>query len=370
MAAQQPPIPFIFGDCTEWQIRLLSTIRQVDITGMEREEMFEALEQNHASITAESLVAGTTVAILNAWANLLGLESTGTRTVVAARIKNQAEEAFVGQPNAHPLHEVQPDVNIPTPANTNPRVIECRSLPNIDSQVEYNRWKSDIRNKAQIYQIWDVMEEKMNTPEVVQELSPLQIQQLHILKNGIVNSLGNGLQISLQPKIDSGSIEDSAPAVMNWVEAQVTALSNNLQKKSQKEFERNTWRPSKLGLNAWVAQQKIVGANIGRTCPQGIVLDTKIREMIMNNVGTKNPVAAHVINEFKQHELDEEGYDNDTLTIKLMKCLGDSEVKGELQCHTFAVNLDSNFPSDNEKKKGKGKGGGKQSEIQSYSKTK
>ena len=178
------------------------------------------------------------------------------------------------------------------------------------------------------------------------------------------------MQISLQPRIDSGSIEDSAPAVMNWVETQVTALSNNLQKKSQKEFERNTWRPSKLGLNAWVAQQKIVGANIGRTCPQGIVLDTKIREMIMNNVGTKNPVAAHVINEFKQHELDEEGYDNDTLTIKLMKCLGDSEVKGELQCHTFAVNLDSNFPSDNEKKKGKGKGGGKQSETQSYSKTK
>jgi hypothetical protein len=129
--------------------------------------------------------------------------------------------------------------------------------------------------------------------------------------------------------------------IIKWVRRQFEALGTAVERKAITELSTTHWKDCKIDLTTWVGKLESIASKCGPNLPAGRPRQDRIRQLIMKNVGDKNPECAQVIRHHRQHEVDESGFSIDELVVALTKIMVTTEAGGEKQCLSFAVDVQS-----------------------------
>jgi hypothetical protein len=207
------------------------------------------------------------------------------------------------------------------------------------NQVLHREWEADIRSKMTARQTNEILQQQLQGLQPATNLR--QDQNLELLKAGIKKSLGSSVMDNLSPQIEQGVVLDTPAAIILWVRQQVQGLGNALQAKAEAELVVTPWASSKTDLASWVGKLRSIASACGPNIPAGRPRENKIRDLIIKNVGEREPNTAQIIRDHRLHEVDEADYSVDDLVQALTKVMVKAETSGEKQCMTFAVEVAS-----------------------------
>ena len=335
------PNPITFGDIAYQPLVIYAGLAGVPFAGLDEAALRAALGNANAGQGDNAPVNSAVVTAdrLRHWCTALGLPSGGTKPVLVDRLYDHSNPAPPPPPPAPVLAQPPPPDN--EAPLSNPKeiaVIELTSTMNVDS---FKRWQADVKSAAETRGFEEVLRQLQEAENAAARnavvVTPRQEQFMKLLKQGVNKSLGKEVATRVRAAVDSGEIQDECYDILNWIKRQVQAVSPATKKVAEKTLDKAQWKASKSSLQTWVAQLRLIASRIGEALPQGFATENRIRELVFKNVSAKQPRVAHVINQYKGHEVNEEDYTVDKLVTVLTKLMAEDECEGEAQCQSYAV---------------------------------
>jgi len=304
------------------------------------------------NIAQDNIPAGVAAALSAAQAAQAGAEAAQAAALAAAAapIPAAAQAPAGGNNAAAPniadlIAAINNNVNQrpehPNQTNQimNPKDADLRKLNEIENTIEFKSWFDDVKDKAEIRAVWQILQNQLAVIPQPENLTPYQTQMLTVLKAGIKSSLGTQLRVELQPQLDASLVPDTASGIIRWLRSKLTVMQTAMEKKSLTEFRQMKWKGTKISIAAWHAKLKMIGGNCGRSMQTGYALDFAIREKLIKNVGDQSLDIAHLVRDFKRHTHETVGFTNDDLVKSLMVQMLADDTCGEKQCQTYAANI-------------------------------
>ena len=332
-----------FGDITERALRLLVASLGIVAPEEQTREALEAalLEFNNHFTPAADLQTTLTAPQLRRWATFCGVSPAGVRRTILNRIVQQGNEEENEANNANnppPPPPDQADLRM-----DNPRELELSTIKDKLNEVELRKWKKEILSHAAIAGHTTLLETLFGDDQVaIGNLPPRtdrENQFLQRLKLAMDKSIAPNLACEIDPLTASGEIEDTPEGIYKWLFEELGALGTAMERKAEAKIDSMEWFQSKVALFTWVGQLREVARKLGPKCPAGFPRESKIRSIIMKNVGLNNPECAQLIREHKRYDCDNPLYTVNILVRDLTKIMCETAEGGEKQCKTFAVKL-------------------------------
>ena len=368
----------LLADLSDMQIHLLASVEEVAHVNKSRQEIFEKLVEKSNRFDENSELRLLPATTLKNLASTLGLSQTDSRDSIAKRIVQQARDAENNAQGNNQQNNQQENNNehqaydpSTMPAN-NPRSIEIIPLESIQSKVKVENWIQDIKITAQVRQVEGILDsllekeiDEQGRQIIYQGLNGLQTQTMQLILQGIRNSLGESLAVTLFSDLRSGKCKNRCECIIDWARGYTGDLGNAIEAKAIKSFHELSFKRSKTDLHSWVSQLRQHATDFGITIPEGIARESMVREKILTNIKENvSDTVKLILNSFRLKECTDKGYEVDDLVQQLSKEFFKLTEKGEQQCQVFSVqfqgqggkNSFNTFYNGKNNSNGKGKG--------------
>ena len=331
----------LVADCSNLQINMLAGTIGVAFAGLTRGEVITAIAAVHANVNEQLQVRAFPLARLQQWAQALQIDDTPPRGDIAGRIYEQGNPP----PPPPPAPPVAPVAADPEPAQAvnNPREIKFVDLEDTQDVEAWRRFQDDVNAAAEGIQMKDILvnlraaQDDAARNVILGQCSPLQVQQLVLIKRGISKAISISIDSRLRAAISTNVTGNTAAEIMNWLQREVEKISSATEKVAEEKFKNDSWQKSKCSLEVWVSNQRLQAAKIGPSLPAGVPVEHRLRELIVKNVKLSDPNVGHIVRDFQAHPVTAAGFGVEELVTRLTTHFATAETNGEQQCSTFAA---------------------------------
>ena len=348
----QQPADCQLADCTNLQVNMLAGTLGVAFAGRSRQQVVEAITTDHPNMDEQLFIRQLELGRLQQWAQALEIDDTPPRGDIAARIYVQGNPPPPAPPPpappvapTEPVPVIPPAPVDPGPAQavSNPREIKFVEFEDTQDVESWRRFQDDVNAAAEGIQMKGILDnlraaqnEEARTV-ILEQCSPLQQQQLVLIKRGIGKAISVGIDSRLRAAISTNATGSSAGEVMNWLQHEVEKVSTATEKVAEERFKNDSWQKAKCSLEVWVSNQRLQAAKIGPSLPAGVPVEHRLRDLIVKNVKLSDPNVGHIVRDFQAHPVTTAGYGVEELVTRLTTHFATAETSGEQQCSTFSA---------------------------------
>ena len=225
-----------------------------------------------------------------------------------------------------------------TSAVNNPKEMELIKLGSCEDSSEFDRWSNDIvlQVDSRIPGFGEnILQKLLSGRSVI--LSPKDNQLLTILHRAIKTSLSDDLLKRLNASVNAREILDTPIDFLKELRRLVQYFRQTQVEREFTKLENANWKKTGGNLLAFLAYIKDAARKCGDELAAGKTRDRRVRQILIQNIDTKNPKIAHIVNDFSRHSASEKAYSADKLAEEVSRAMYEVDGDGEKQAEVFAA---------------------------------
>jgi len=223
-----------------------------------------------------------------------------------------------------------------------PKEMELSKLSTVEDASVFDRWMQDIelqlnaRKPGFHADILDRLVRRESTTT-----SPRDRQLLTVLHAAIRKSLSAILLKQLEVAVKAKEIDDTPEGYIRELKRLVGYFGHSQTEREFTKLKNANWKKSGLSLLGFLAYVRDIASKCGEAMPPGPPTERTVREILIRNIDTKDPVIAQIVHTFVQHQAHEKEYTADALAEKCSRVMFTSDTGAEKQAEVFAATISS-----------------------------